>query len=147
MCGHLTFTSIYGSAHTVVTHFEAHSYLEYLCTTNVVALNIPFIGAKGSNHVLAGQCSCAQSKVHKGLPRIKWKNLNGLYKALISTPMSTFRMKWNTDFALGLLVKHHCPPFVGKWAQSPAATVQNVMESFFRAMDTVIATKRQPIPY
>ena len=33
----------------------------------------------------------------KGLPRLVWKNLTGLHRALSSTPLNTFGMNWNAS--------------------------------------------------
>lgn len=37
-----------------------------------------------------------------------WKNSNGLHRVLISTPLNTLMMSWNTNCMQGLLTQHHC---------------------------------------
>ena len=53
---------------------------------------------------------CTKRGPHRnGLSRLVWKNLIGLHRALISTPLNTFGMNWNADCEPDLIAQNQCP--------------------------------------
>lgn len=56
----------------------------------------------GPYSVPAWRCLCAQTSTG-----LKWKNWSFLHRDLISIPLNTSEIKWNSDCIPGLLTHHH----------------------------------------
>jgi hypothetical protein len=71
------------------------------------------------------QCPCAQSEVHTEM--VCWDQCGKTWlscRALTSTPLNPFGMKWNADCESGLIAPHPCPTSLMIWMEaSPRSNV------------------------
>ncbi|CDQ86808.1 unnamed protein product [Oncorhynchus mykiss] len=100
---------VWGPLVTVKGNLNSTAYIDILGTILIFHLCGNSLGKALSCFSMTMPPSTKRGPHRNVLPRVVWKNLTGLHRALTSTPSNTFGMNWNAGCESGLIGQHQCP--------------------------------------